>query len=76
MKTSEFDKIFDEGKEDILQYCDLESAERPNQKSKRVNIDFPAWMVHKLDQEAGKLGVTRQSLIKIWMADLIAERIQ
>jgi hypothetical protein len=62
-------KKFDDGEEDILQYFDLTKAERPNQAPKRVNVDFPLWMVNDLDREAQRLGVTRQSLIKMWIAE-------
>ena len=69
MKAAEFDKIFDDGEEDILPYLDLSKAERPNQAPKRVNVDFPLWVVNGLDREAQRLGVTRQSLIKMWIAE-------
>ena len=69
MKASEFDKIFDEGKEDILHLVDWKNARRPGREAKRVNVDFPNWMVEQLDREARKRGVTRQSLIKLWLAD-------
>jgi len=68
MKAEEFDKLFDEGK-DITHLLDLSSTRRPNQELKRVNVDFPIWMVNKLDREAKRLGVTRQSIIKIWLAE-------
>jgi len=71
MKASELDKKFDEG-EDILEFLDLSRARRPGQEQKRVNVDFPLWMIHRLDKEAKRLGVPRQSIIKIW----IAERLQ
>jgi hypothetical protein len=71
MKAKEFDRRFDGG-EDVTQYLDLSKARRPKQEQKRVNVDFPAWMVHSLDKEAKRLGVPRQALIKIW----IAERLQ
>jgi hypothetical protein len=74
MKTEEFDKLFDEGK-DITHLLDLSSARRPNQELKRVNVDFPIWMVNKLDREAKRLGVTRQSIIKIWLAERL-ERVR
>ena len=66
MKASEFDKKFDDG-EDIMDYVDLSSARRPGLEQKRVNVDFPMWMVNALDQEAKRLGVTRQSVIKMWI---------
>lgn len=68
MKAKEFDKKFDSGKS-ILNDLDLENAVRPGQEQKRVNVDFPAWMVARLDKEAKRLGVPRQSLIKIWIAE-------
>ena len=69
ISATEFDRIFDEGKKDIIQYLDLSTARRPNRQPKRVNVDFPTWMVGKLDQEASRLGVTRQSLIKMWLSE-------
>ncbi len=71
MKASELDKKFDEG-QDISEFLDLSQAKRPGQEQKRVNVDFPVWMIHRLDKEAKRLGVPRQSIIKIW----IAERLQ
>ena len=69
MKASDFDKKFDEGVEDIMEDLDTSTATRPLKELRRVNVDFPRWMVERLDQEADRLGVTRQSLIKIWIAD-------
>ncbi len=68
MKAKQFDKAFDEGK-DITGFLDLAKARRPHQEHKRVNVDFPAWMVKSLDKEAKRLGVTRQSIIKVWLAE-------
>jgi hypothetical protein len=68
MKTSSFDRRFDAGK-DITGHLDLKSARRAPQAQKRVNVDFPVWMVERLDHEASRLGVTRQSIIKIWLAE-------
>ena len=71
MKTisaSEFDEKFDNG-EDISEYIDFSKAEQPNKKHKRVNVDFPVWMLNELDSMSKRLGVTRQSLIKLWLAD-------
>lgn len=70
MKAEDLDKKFDNG-EDVLEYFDLKSASRPGLENKRVNVDFPAWMVQSIDKEAVRLGVTRQSLIKLWLADKI-----
>ncbi len=66
--AAEFDEKFDNG-EDISAYVDWSKARRPNQELRRVNVDFPAWVVQGLDREAGRLGVTRQSLIKMWIAE-------
>ena len=67
MKAKEFDRKFDAGK-DISKYLDLSKAKKPEQEQKRVNVDFPLWMIHLLDKEAKRLGVPRQSLIKVWVA--------
>ncbi len=69
MKARQFDKKFDEGKKDISKYLDLSKSRRPHQEQKRVNVDFPLWMVHLLDKEAKRLGVPRQSIIKVWVAE-------
>lgn len=66
--AEEFDKKFDDG-EDISEYLDWSSARRINQEPQRVNIDFPRWVVNRLDLESKRLGVTRQALIKIWIAE-------
>lgn len=68
MKAKEIDKKFDEG-EDISKYLDITKAKRPAQEQKRVNVDFPSWMIHLLDKEARRLGVPRQSIIKVWVAE-------
>ena len=68
MKAHEFEKQFDEGK-DITKYLDVSKARRTGQQHKRVNVDFPLWMIHLLDKEAKRLGVPRQSIIKVWVAD-------
>lgn len=69
MKASEFDKKFDEGVEDVTDDLDMMSLRRPNKEMRRVNVDFPVWMIAQLDHEASRLGVTRQSIIKIWIAE-------
>lgn len=68
MKAREFDRKFDEGK-DISKYLDIPKARRHGQEQKRVNVDFPLWMVRLLDKEARRLGVPRQSVIKVWVAE-------
>ena len=73
MKASEFDKKFDDGQEDITQYLDLSTIRRPNREVQRVNVDFPLWMVASLDREAKRLGVTRQAIIKVWIAERLEQ---
>jgi hypothetical protein len=68
VKAKELDSKFDEG-ENILKHLDLSKAKRTNQEQKRVNVDFPLWMIKSLDKEAKRLGVPRQSIIKIWLAE-------
>lgn len=68
MKANEFDTKFDAG-EDVSESLDWSRARRPNDQIKRVNVDFPAWVVDGLDKQARHLGVTRQSLIKMWIAE-------
>ncbi len=72
MKARELDKRFDKG-EDISKYLDMAKARRPEQEQKRVNVDFPLWMIHLLDKEARRLGVPRQSIIKVWVAERLDE---
>lgn len=67
VKAKQLDERFDAG-ESIIEYLDLSGARRPGLESKRVNVDFPAWMVRRLDKEANRLGVPRQSLIKMLIA--------
>lgn len=66
--TQEFDELFDEGK-DITEFLDLKSAKRSNLETRRISVDFPEWMIRLLDQQASKLGVTRQSIIKFWISE-------
>ncbi len=68
MKAKEFDKKFEDGK-DITRYLDLTKVRRPEQEQKRVNVDFPLWIIQSLDKEAKRLGVPRQSIIKLWIAE-------
>ena len=68
MKAKKFDSEFESGK-DITGALDLSKISRPNQEQRRVNVDFPSWMIESLDKEASRLGVTRQSIIKIWLAE-------
>jgi hypothetical protein len=73
MKASDFDKKFDND-ESIVDELDLFQARRPGEETKRINVDFPAWMVAALDREARRLGVTRQSIIKMWLAEHLQQQ--
>ena len=68
MKVKDFEQQFDAGV-DITASLDLSQAKRVLHAQKRVNVDFPTWMIESLDREARKLGVTRQSVIKVWLAE-------
>lgn len=72
MKATEFDAKFDRG-EDITEFLELSQVQRPGHQQKRVNVDFPTWMIKALDREAQRLGVTRQSIIKIWIAERLEQ---
>jgi len=72
MKAKKFDSDFDSGK-DVTELLDLSKARRPLRDQKRVNVDFPAWMIESLDREASRLGVTRQSIIKVWLAERLEQ---
>jgi len=68
MKVSEFDRKFDDN-ESVIDVLDMTSARKPNLAQKKVNVDFPIWMIESLDRTARRLGVTRQSVIKMWLAE-------
>jgi len=68
VSAEDFDRAFDAG-EDITAHLDLGKATRPGLKPRRVNVDFPAWMVEGMDKRAAHLGITRQALIKMWIAE-------
>ena len=73
MKSKMFDKKFDENKADIINDLDLSTLRHPNQEQKRVNVDFPIWVIDSLDKEASRVGVTRQSIIKLWLVERLEE---
>ncbi len=73
MKADEFDERFDRG-EDVTPVLDVAEARRPGYEQRRVNVDFPEWMIESLDREARRLGVTRQSIIKVWLAERLEQR--
>lgn len=72
VKASRFDRAFDEGK-DVSRYLDVAKARRPGLEQRRVNVDFPVWMIESLDREAARLGVPRQSLVKVWIAERLEQ---
>jgi hypothetical protein len=69
ISADDFDKKFDDGVEDIIDDLDLSKMTRPGREPRRVNVDLPSWMVEALDREARRIGVTRQSIIKVWLAE-------
>lgn len=73
MKAKELDQRFDRG-EDLTSELDLSKAVRPGEEQRRVNVDFPVWMIESLDREARRLGVTRQSIIKVWIAERLEKK--
>jgi hypothetical protein len=75
MKAKSLDKMFDEGK-DITPHLALSKARRPGHEQRRVNVDFPNWIIESLDAQASRLGVTRQSIIKMWIAERLKEEVR
>ena len=73
MKARDFDQKFESG-ENVTSDLDISKARRLNQEPKRINVDFPIWMIESLDREAKRLGVTRQSIIKIWIAEMLERK--
>jgi hypothetical protein len=73
MTTEEFDGRFDAGG-DVSGALDTAAVRRPGLEQRRVNVDFPAWMIEALDREAKRLGVTRQSIIKVWIAERLEQK--
>lgn len=74
MKANDFDRKFDEG-EEVTADLDLSKIRRPAQEQRRVNVDFPAWMIQPFDREARRLGVTLQSIIKVWIAERLERKV-
>ncbi|MBM4045703.1 MAG: CopG family transcriptional regulator [Planctomycetes bacterium] len=72
MKAKDFDEKFDRG-ENITRYLDRSKARRPGQEQRKLNVQFPVWMIHSLDREAKRLGVTRECIIKLWLADRLKQ---
>jgi hypothetical protein len=74
MKAKAFDRKFERG-EELTEHLELSKARRPDEEQRRVNVDFPVWMIDSLDREAKRLGITRQSIIKVWIAERLRERV-
>ena len=72
MKAKDLDKIFDDVEIDINDFFDLSKSFKPGQEQKRADVDFPVWMIDRLDRKAGRLGVPRQSLIKVWIGSIFS----
>ena len=72
VKANKFDRDFDQEK-DVSRYLDISRAHRPGLEQRRVNVDFPEWMIEALDREAARLGVARQSLVKVWIAERLEQ---
>lgn len=72
VKANKFDREFDDG-QDVSRYLDITKARRPGLEPRRVNVDFPGWMIDSLDREAARLGVPRQSLVKVWIAERLEQ---
>ncbi len=75
MNGKEFDEIFDSG-EDVMHLLDLSTIRRPRLELRKVNVDFPVWMIQELDHESTRLGITRQSLIKTWIGERLDEIVK
>lgn len=73
MKASNIDKIFDDNQEDVLEHFDVSKVKVINEDLKRVNIDIPVWMINSLDKEAKHIGISRQAVIKMWLADKLRQ---
>ena len=69
MKAKKFDEKFDQDSDDIIDDLDLSTMRRLNREQKRINVDFPPWVIDALDREAARVGVTRQSIIKVWLVE-------
>jgi hypothetical protein len=71
-KAKDFDNKFESG-EDLTNQLNFSKARRVNQESKRVNIEFPLWVVGQLDKQSKRLGIIRQALVKVWIAEKLKE---
>ena len=68
VKAKDFDAAFERG-DDVSAWLDKSKARRINTELKRVNIDFPVWVIQCLDKAARRLGISRQALVKMWIAE-------
>lgn len=69
IEAKDFDKKFDDGEEDIIEYLDFAQMKQPSYEGKQVKVSFPLWMVEALEVEAHRLGISYQSLINVWIAE-------
>ncbi len=74
IKSEELDKLFDDGEENVLQYFDLDNVRRPGLEQQKVSISLPSWMIDSLDEEAKRIGVTRQAIIKTWLDEKLVDK--
>ncbi len=74
IKSEELDKLFDDGEENVLQYFDLDNVRRPGLEQQKVSISLPGWMIDSLDEEAKRIGVTRQAIIKTWLDEKLVDK--
>jgi hypothetical protein len=72
--VEEFDKMFDDASDEIDDFVDFSKFEKRNLDLKRVNVDFPQWMIYAMDREARQIGISRQALIKTWISERLEER--
>ncbi len=75
LEANEFDEKIDSG-EDISDLLFFSKSAKPGQNQKRINVDFPVWMINLMDMEARRIGITRQSIIKVWIAQKLKETAQ
>ena len=75
MKAKNFDKKFDQGKEDIIKYLDLSSLKRPTQTPRRVNVDFPEWMISFWTGRRLAWGLRVNPLSKFGLQDALNRRL-
>lgn len=73
LSAARLDEMHDAG-ENLSPYLDFTQARRPGREVQRVNVDFPIDLLHAIDREAKRIGVTRQAFIKLRLADSLPPR--